>query len=284
MSEAEIAARACGQTHAAAERALDALEGGVYAEPALIVVAHPDDETVGLGAMLDRFADLRLIHVTDGAPRDMGDAAAAGYASRKAYADARAAELDAALAALEFRGSRRALGWVDQEAALHLTSMARTLARELDGRALVVTHAHEGGHPDHDACAFAVQAACALRARDGARPPARLEFPTYRREGGSRVIGTFAPGPAAGVERAFPPSPTRAAAKRAALARWFSQAAVLAWFDPDAPERLRPAPAYDFGAPPAEGALYDDWGWALTHATWRRRAALALAELGLTRR
>ncbi|MBV9250682.1 MAG: hypothetical protein JO227_15715, partial [Acetobacteraceae bacterium] len=35
-----------------------------------VVVAHPDDETVGAGASLRLFRDLTLVHVTDGAPRD----------------------------------------------------------------------------------------------------------------------------------------------------------------------------------------------------------------------
>lgn len=36
----------------------------------LIVVAHPDDETIGFGAQLCRLRDALLLHVTDGAPRD----------------------------------------------------------------------------------------------------------------------------------------------------------------------------------------------------------------------
>ncbi len=44
--------------------------GGPIAERVMIVVAHPDDETIGLGAQLRRFEDALLVHVTDGAPRD----------------------------------------------------------------------------------------------------------------------------------------------------------------------------------------------------------------------
>ena len=36
----------------------------------MIVVAHPDDETIGMGAQLCRFRDALLVQVTDGAPRD----------------------------------------------------------------------------------------------------------------------------------------------------------------------------------------------------------------------
>ena len=37
----------------------------------MIVVAHPDDETIGMGAQLCRFHDALLLEVTDGAPRDV---------------------------------------------------------------------------------------------------------------------------------------------------------------------------------------------------------------------
>jgi hypothetical protein len=44
----------------------------------MIVVAHPDDETIGMGAQLRRFNDALLVQLTDGAPRDGHDANAHG--------------------------------------------------------------------------------------------------------------------------------------------------------------------------------------------------------------
>lgn len=44
----------------------------------LLSAAHPDDETVGMGATLYRLREAAIIHVTDGAPRDMRDARAQG--------------------------------------------------------------------------------------------------------------------------------------------------------------------------------------------------------------
>jgi N-acetylglucosamine malate deacetylase 2 len=46
--------------------------------PVAVVVAHPDDETIGCGAILRRLPLVRLVHVTDGAPRDMIDAVRLG--------------------------------------------------------------------------------------------------------------------------------------------------------------------------------------------------------------
>ena len=62
---------------------------GAVAERVMIVVAHPDDETIGIGAQLGRFDDALLVHVTDGAPRDGDDARNYGFASVADYAAAR---------------------------------------------------------------------------------------------------------------------------------------------------------------------------------------------------
>ena len=60
-----------------------------------------------------------------------------------------------------------------------------------------------------------------------------------------------------------------------------TQRGVLANLDPSA-EHLRPAPDYDFNAPPPSGTGYDHMGWGIDGAEWRRAAAAALADLGVT--
>ncbi|MBV9076729.1 MAG: PIG-L family deacetylase, partial [Methylobacteriaceae bacterium] len=191
-----------------------------------LVVAHPDDETLAAGSLLGRIERLTLVHVTDGAPRGGEDAQRHGFASAADYAAARSAELDAALAAAGARPVRRiALGLPDQGAADRLAALARSLADLLADQDLVLTHAYEGGHPDHDAVAFAV--AAATRLRPG---PAVVEFPLYRLgPDGNWQRQDFGPG---GPEaEAVVLGPEVVAAKRAMLAAHRSQAETLASFD-----------------------------------------------------
>lgn len=259
---------------------LSALEHGEKIEaPVCVIAAHPDDETLGVGGRLGAFERLTLVHVTDGAPEDPGHALRAGFASRETYSRARAAELDEALRDLGVAPRRVSFGLTDQAAVSSLTRLVHNLAPELRRARMVLTHAYEGGHPDHDATAFAVQAACALLDRAGERAPLRLEFAGYHSRARGRVTGQFWPD----AERPAVRARLRRgelARKTAALARFRTQAEVIAWFSP-AEEAYREAPVYDFTAPPPPGrALYDDWGWSMTSARWRGLAAEALDALG----
>ncbi len=238
--------------------------GAPIAASAALIVAHPDDETIGAGASLGQFDDLLLIHVTDGAPRSLHNAREAGFATAAEYAAARTAELHAALRAAEARARTVSLGVPDQEASLRLPQIATALHDLLAGIALVITHAYEGGHPDHDACASAVHRAC----RGLAAPPVFLEFPCYH-AGPDRgwVRQRFLPGPPAATARVM--DAAAVTRKRAALDCFASQRRTLAAFSPDI-ESFRPAPAYDFAAPPHPGPLlYEQYAWGMTGARWR---------------
>ncbi len=233
-------------------------------------MAHPDDEVVGLGARLDRFARLTLIHATDGAPRDGADARRAGFPTPSAYAAARAAELAAALDVLEVRPARAvSYGLADQTLVDRLAELARRLTGDLAGQTVVITHAYEGGHPDHDACAHAVARACATLGR---RSPAAWEFAGYFGVDGRLHANAFHPDPGR-PETAWELSPDARARKARAFAAHASQADTLANFPPGR-EAVRAAPAYDFTEPPPPGEThYDRYGWPLTGAAWRARAA-----------
>jgi N-acetylglucosamine malate deacetylase 2 len=248
--------------------------------PLLVVAAHPDDEVIGLGAQLPRFRNATLLHVTDGAPRDGRDAAMHGFADPGAYAAARRGELLAALR-LAGIGADRALdfGIPDQQATLDLPGLARRIADLVgEGRpAVLVTHSYEGGHPDHDATAFAVHSALRLL-----RPPrpALLEMACYHAGPDGIAVGRFLP--AAGCDPVtITLSPQDCALKRSMIGCFTTQRRVLACF-PTGTESLRPAPRHDFTQPPHPGRLYyENFPWGMTGERFRHLATHALRELGM---
>lgn len=247
-------------------------DGEAIDEPIAIVAAHPDDETVSLGSRLGKLNQLRLIHLTDGAPRDGADARRAGFAGWQDYAAARAAELARALECLGAdHADRIRYDIADQQAVFALEEIVERLAADLAGMAAVVSHAFEHGHPDHDAAALAVSLACARLAE----PPRRYEFAGYYLSGDSVIVGRFRPHPAApATALSFDTAACRR--KIAAIDCFRSQAELLNRF-PVAPEYIRPAPAYDFAEPIEAGsALYDRWNWRINSRRWSLAAADAL--------
>jgi LmbE family N-acetylglucosaminyl deacetylase len=250
----------------------------------LIVAAHPDDEVISTGAQLPRFPGVRLLHVTDGAPRNLRDARAAGFEGWPAYAKARRAELLAALALAGIApGQADQLDIPDQAASLQMVELAESLAAELkkNGIEIVLTHPYEGGHPDHDATAFAVHAAGALLRQRRRRAPAIVEMTSYHAGPGGRVMSRFLFRPEVEVTTLVLGEAERALKRR--LVDCFStQKAVLADF-PIELERFRFAPAYDFTHPPHDGRLhYEAYDWGMDGVRWRILAREALAALKMS--
>src|SRR5438874_1254648 len=236
----------------------------VLLERPLVLVAHPDDEALGCAALLQRAKNPAVIFATDGAPA--AQRFWSSYGSRRAYADLRRQE--ATLASRE-AGNPQVFflcdigrnNFTDQELFKNLNEAMAGLQR-LAGEIMpgaILTHAYEGGHPDHDACSF-------LGHELGKELMLPVwEMPLYYRDGeGAMRLGKFLSERA--EEVLLTPTPEELKHKQRMVDRYGSQHHTIRDFPLDR-ERFRPQPAYDYSRPPHGGILnYEAWGWPMTGA------------------
>jgi LmbE family N-acetylglucosaminyl deacetylase len=247
----------------------------------LVLVAHPDDESVGCGVLLQRIREPIVVFATDGAPRD--DSFWREHGSRLRYARVRQEEAYAALAPVgvsevvflaEQAGAREL--FVDQEL-YEAVPEAAELLTDLVARyrpEALLTLAYEGGHPDHDVCSFLAE----VVARGHGLPV--WEFPLYHRLLSEKPVfqqflvdahkeDPHLPKPGrcgapVAPETVLDPTPEELEIKRQMLAAYPSQHPFLFEFDP-AIERFRPQAAYDYSQPLHAGTLnYEAWRWPVT--------------------
>jgi len=242
----------------------------------LLIAAHPDDETIGAGALLRRRRNIKIIHVTDGSPLNVGDVLAAGFTTREEYAEARRKETIRALAQAPVREDAITnLHFTDQQVAFHLKELSeRVLALvERFQPEIVLTHAYEGGHPDHDSVAFA----CHIARR--AASVCLCEFAEYHAGCGGMEIYTFLRSEHK-TQYTYQLNADERELKIGMISSFTTQQNTLQPFARPEVERFRVAPEYDFTRPPHEGKLwYENFNWGTDGATWRKMASQTLREI-----
>ncbi len=222
----------------------------------LIFVAHPDDETIACAGLLQRMAASLVVFATDGAPPHYGFKHKFGTLEK--YSAVRFQEAARALSYApncSFQRLTKPDGsyFVDQHL-FHdldwaLDSMC-TIARAFSPD-VVLCHAYEGGHIDHDACSFiAMHCAAALSLR-------RFEFPLYwEDENGKSVVQQFRDSGAAPVEWTL--TAREIACKEKMLDEYKTQPGLAAAF-PLSSERIRAATRTDFSIPHCLNYSYRGW-------------------------
>jgi LmbE family N-acetylglucosaminyl deacetylase len=235
----------------------------------LILVAHPDDEVVACGSLMQKMRKAVVVFATDGAPRN--DVFWKQYGSRQGYSAVRREEANTALESIGadaiFLADYIEGGIADQELFLNLPaaiSQITTMVSQVRPDC-ILTPAYEGGHPDHDA-------ACFIGSVLGRRTEVPVwESPLYHRKAdGSVAVQTFAE--LTGREHEVPvdgasPASVREKEKKLAMIHAYkSQGLVLEAFRPEL-ETFRPLANYDFTRPPLPWKLnYEHWEWAMTGA------------------
>ncbi len=246
-----------------------------------VIVAHPNDEIIGAGGLISKLSDVTVIHLTDGAPRDSQIAHEAGFEGSADYAQARRRECISALAIAHVPADRiLELDVGDHQAPHFLTDLSQRLTTLIQQSApdIVLTHPYEGGHPDHDAAAFATNAAVRLLKRHGFKPPALFEMALHPGRDGEMRVLDFLPSSGREITTLMLDDESQKL-KRRMYACFATQGESLKQ-NPLGPEKFRRPPAYDFTLPPQRGKLnYENFDKEFTGEEWQLLARKAWMDL-----
>ena len=229
----------------------------------LVLVAHPDDESISCGALLQRMREPLVVYATDGGPED--EYFWKQYGSRENYVAVRQNEAQAALAVVGVREAtwlknEDGRAFMDQRLFRYVPEAMESLRQIVGERKpeVILTLAYEGGHPDHDTCNFLGREI----AREFGLPV--WEAPLYfRRPGEDLLLQEFLT--TNGTEIELTPTDEEWQRKLAMANAYVSQKLTVSLFQNNRHEKFRPMAKYDYSRPPHEGLLnYEAWKWPIT--------------------
>lgn len=232
----------------------------------LVLVAHPDDECIAFGAILQRMQEPHVLFATDGSPHDPFFWKSHG--SRTQYAklrqdEARSALLQVGVTNVDFLADTPGIGelFVDQRLFRVISQALEVLSTRVEQLrpTAIATLAYEGGHPDHDTCNFL---AAALSHQFGIPT---WEAPLYHRNSQDYSKGVVQEFIATnGTEEDLEITPQEIDRKRRMCNAYPSQGDFLRTFLLER-ETFRPIPSYDYSRPAHPGRLnYEVWQWEMT--------------------
>jgi N-acetylglucosamine malate deacetylase 2 len=245
----------------------------------LVFVAHPDDETLACGGLLQRMPASLVVFATDGTPAGFG--LERKYGSLKTYTELRFQEASRALRLVP----SASVGWLTRadgsyfgdmhvfeelpEAAASLRAIAESFSPDA-----IVSHTYEGGHIDHDACSFlAMHVAEVLSLR-------RFEFPMYWvDESGQAVLQVFreVKPRAAGEVMEWQLGGAEIERKKNMMAEYHTQKGTVSTFAPGVERfRLATSDQLSFTIPQCRDYLYQNRPPKFYHTHRHRLSAKAL--------
>ncbi len=223
----------------------------------LVLVAHPDDESIGCGVLMQRMSSSLVVFAVDGAPAGYGFERKSG--SLRNYSEERFREATRALAnvpncsfqRLKTRAGKyfpdRQLFKYLEEASASLIEIAKQFAPDA-----IVSHAYEGGHIDHDACSFlAKHAAHTLLLK-------HFEFPLYWQDAKGRDVFQEFRDPQEEGAFSLVPSQAEITIKNEMLAEYKTQQDIVTVFSTKK-ESFRQVPCYDYARPHWNAHYPGDW-------------------------